>query len=223
MLQAQQIVFRWLVAMPEIKLRAATTGAEIAVLSAEPLELVAQFRRAVVAAGYGGPPELFCGLRLLHGENVLRDCETLEASGLAGGGAVDVVRLPALELWREGKVTWNTIDVPLGGPLCIGVSVRPVGRDRILAFPARPAWRRYSEELGDSASRDFIGKYEIMHHEHSDLWLIGANEPFALEGSVAAGSGYVSARQIPLPLPDPSQGIHAFDFQDARVGRSPNV
>ncbi|CAE7248268.1 unnamed protein product [Symbiodinium natans] len=199
--------------MPNILLKAAGSGAEIANCTIEPLERVASLRRAAVAAGYGGPPELRCGLRLMSGSRVLRDSETLEASGLGGGGEVEVVRIPALELWRESKIVWSTIQVPVGGPLCEGAIVQQVGRDRLLAFPTRPAWRWYNEHLDESACKDHIGKYEVKRFEPSDIWLIGANEPFALQGSVQAGSGYVSARRVPLPVPD-GQAIHAFHFQD---------
>ncbi|CAE7248356.1 unnamed protein product [Symbiodinium natans] len=199
--------------MPNILLKAAGSGAEIANCTIEPLELVASLRRAAVAAGHGGPPELRCGLRLMSGARVLRDSETLEASGLGGGGEVEVVRIPALEFWRESKIVWSTIQVPVGGALCEGAVVHQVGRDRLLAFPTRPAFRSYNGDLDESAFRDNINKYEVKRFEPSDIWLIGANEPFALEGSVQAGSGYVSARQVPLPVPD-GQAIHAFRFHN---------
>ena len=161
-----------------------------------------------------GPQELFCGLRLLLGTQVLRDSETLEASGLAGGGTVDVVRIPSLELWRDGRIVWATIKVPVSGPIgADGVEVKPVGRDRLLTFPACAAWRDYDDSLGESALEDSIGKYEVMHFGASDLWLVGASEPIATEGSVPGCSGYVSKRQLSLPLSDPSQAIHAFRFQ----------
>ncbi|CAE7305982.1 unnamed protein product [Symbiodinium natans] len=201
--------------MPDILLKAAASGAEIATVSIGPLEPVARLRRAAVAAGYGGPPELRCGLRLMFGARVLRDSETLEALGLGDGGAVDVVRMPALEFWRESKIVWSSVKLPLGGPLCEGAVVEQVGRDRLLAFPTRPAWRRYDDNNSLEASplEDFIGKYEINRFERSDIWLIGANEPFAMEGSTETSSGYISVRRIPLPLPE-GQAIHAFHFED---------
>ena len=218
--------------MPEIILKVAASGAEIARLNAEPLELVSRLRSA--AAAYGGPPELRCGLRLMFGSRVLRDHETLEASGLAGGGSVDVVKVPSLELWREGKVAWNSINVPVGGPLCIGLTVRQLARDRLLAFPAHPAWRHYLPRTEDEASEascgmfsgcfppapavdeysDSIGKYVVKHFEPSDVWLIGASEQSASDVFVQTDRGYISARRIPLPLADASQAIHAFKFQD---------
>ena len=95
--------------------------------------------------------------------------------------------------------------------------MRQVGRDRLLAFPARPAWRHYpdsyDEDLADSEFSDFIGPYEIKRFEASDVWLIGANEPVALEGSVQISSGYISARRVPLPLPE-GHGIHAFKLEN---------
>ncbi|CAE7937891.1 unnamed protein product, partial [Symbiodinium necroappetens] len=189
----------------------------IAKVTAEPLELVARLRRAAVAAGNGGPAELRCGLRLMCGSEVLRDSATLLDSGLGGGGTVDVVKVPALELWRESNIAWNSIQVPLTGPLGEGIEVRQVGRDRLLAFPARPAWRHYpdsdDEDLADSEYSDFIGPYEIKRFEASDVWLIGTNEPFALEGSVPTSSGYISARRVPLPLPE-GHGIHAFKLEN---------
>jgi len=198
--------------MPDIILRAAASGTEIAKVAVEPLEPVARLRRAALAAGHGGPAELRCGLRLMYGSEVLRDSATLEASGLGGGGTVDVVKVPALEFWRESPIAWNSIQVPLGGALCEGAKVQQVGFDRLLAFPGRPAWRRYGEDLEASAHSDFIGPYEIKRFEASDVWLIGANEPFALEGSVKTSSGYISARRIPLPLPE-GQAIHAFKLE----------
>ncbi|CAE7246005.1 unnamed protein product [Symbiodinium sp. CCMP2456] len=215
--------------MPEIILKVAASGTEIAKLSAEPLELVARLRSA--AAAYGGAPELRCGLRLMFGTRVLRDCDTLEASGLAGGGSVDVVKVPSLEFWREGKVVWNSISVPASGPLLMGLTVRQLARDRLLAFPAMPAWRKYLEgddakapECGGILSGCFPpapaledhqgGKYVVQHFEPSDVWLVGASEQSALDISVQTDRGYVSARRIPLPLADPHQAIHAFEYQD---------
>ena len=176
--------------------------------------------------GTGGQPAPCCGGSRLRwaaraplraapesGARVLRDNETLEASGLGGGGEVEVARIPALEFWRESKIVWSTIEVPVGGPLCVGAVVEQVGRDRLLAYPARPAWRLHNTSLGENAFTDYIGKYEVKRFEPSDIWLIGANEPFALEGSVQAGSGYVSARRVPLPVPD-GQAIHAFRLED---------
>lgn len=219
--------------MPEIILKVAASGTEIARLSAEPLELVARLRSAAVA--YGGPPELRCGLRLLFGTRVLRDCDTLEASGLAGGGSVDVVKVPSLEFWREGKVVWNSISVPVSGPLLMGLTVRQLARDRLLAFPAMPAWRKYLPSPEDDtesktpecggilsgcfppapALEDHTGsKYVVQHFEPSDVWLVGASEQSAQDISVQTDRGYVSARRIPLPLADPHQAIHAFEYQD---------
>ncbi|CAE7835946.1 unnamed protein product [Symbiodinium sp. CCMP2592] len=211
--------------MPDILLRAAASGAEIAKVAVEPLEPVARLRRAAVAAGHGGPAELRCGLRLMCGSEVLRDSATMEASGLGGGGTVDVVKVPALEFWRESNIAWNSIQVPLGGALGEGAKVQQVGFDRLVAFPARPAWRRYledpfsafspgsyDEELEASALSDFIGPYEIKRFEASDVWLIGANEPVALEGSVKISSGYISTRRIALPLPE-GHAIHAFKLE----------
>ena len=219
--------------MPEIILKVAASGTEIARLSAEPLELVARLRSAAVA--YGGPPELRCGLRLMFGTRVLRDCDTLEASGLAGGGSVDVVKVPSLEFWREGKVVWNSISVPVSGPLMMGLTVRQLARDRLLAFPAMPAWRKYLPSPEDDtesktpecggilsgcfppapALEDHTGsKYVVQHFEPSDVWLVGASEQSAQDISVQTDRGYVSARRIPLPLADPHQAIHAFEYQD---------
>ena len=104
--------------------------------------------------------------------------------------------------------------------------MQQVGRDRLLAFPVRPAWRKYDDSRGEDGGAsagccwpgppeysDFIGPYEIKRFEASDVWLIGANEPFALEGSVPTSSGYISARRVPLPLPE-GHGIHAFKLEN---------
>ncbi|CAE7724848.1 unnamed protein product [Symbiodinium sp. CCMP2592] len=95
--------------------------------------------------------------------------------------------------------------------LMCGTEVQQVGRDRLLAFPARPAWRRYLRSDGEFS--DFIGPYEIKRFEPSDIWLIGAYEPIALEGSVQISSGYISARRLPLPLPE-GHSIHAFKLEN---------
>jgi len=142
------------------------------------------------------------------------------------------VKVPSLEFWREGKVVWNSISVPASGPLLMGLTVRQLARDRLLAFPAMPAWRKYLPRQEDHAEapecggilsgcfppapalEDRIGKYVVQHFEPSDVWLIGASEQSALDISVHTDRGYVSARRIPLPLADPNLAIHAFEYQD---------
>ncbi|CAE7018600.1 unnamed protein product, partial [Symbiodinium sp. KB8] len=58
-----------------------------------------------------------------------------------------------------------------------------------------------------------VAKMVELPRGASDVWLIGANEPFALEGSVPTSSGYISARRVPLPLPE-GHGIHAFKLEN---------
>lgn len=198
-------------------------GDTITVVQAQPRALVASLRRAVADAGGAGDPDELCGLRVMFGDRVLRDGDTLHDVGLGNGGTVIATKVAALHLWVENAIEWRTIEAPVTGPLCENVEVLCIGRDRVIAFPRFPAWRRHRQRLPwiveeETGPQDDIGPYTIQHFGAADMWVFGADEsssshaPPDTEGAQAGGA-FLGAKRVALPLSE-DENIQYFHFSD---------